>query len=56
MLILYQSKIAMYRGIRNPRGLKVRRYEACLIDLNKYLDLFSGAKMTDKIGATDLDN
>ena len=42
-------------GMRNPRGLKVRFYEACLIGLNKYLDLFPGAKMPNKIGLMELD-
>ena len=33
--------------MRNPRGLKVRRYAAFLIDLNEYLDVFPGEKSSD---------
>ena len=43
----------MRRGIRKPCGLKARRYITCLIDLNKYLDLFPGGKLSDKIGVMD---
>ena len=35
---LSKQKRAMRRGIKKPRSLKVRRYVALLIDLNKYLD------------------
>ena len=34
---LSKQKCAMRRGMRNPHGLKVRRYSACLVDLNEYL-------------------
>ena len=44
----------MICGMRKPRGLKVRFYAACLIDLNDYLDLFHGENLTDKIGMTEL--
>ena len=44
----------MRRGMRKPRGLKVRRYSYCLIDLNEYLDSFPGENMPDKIGLTEL--
>ena len=44
----------MRRGMRKPRGLKVRRYTACLIDLNDYLDSFPEATLSDKIGVTEL--
>ena len=37
-----------------PRSLSVRRYAACLIDLNDYLASFLGATLTDKIGVTKL--
>ena len=36
------------------RSLTVRRYAACLIDLNEYLASFLGATLTDKIGVTKL--
>ena len=37
---LSKQKCAMSRGMRKLCGLKVRRYAACLIDLNEYLDFF----------------
>ena len=46
----------MCRGMRNPHGLNVRQYTSCLIDLNKYLDLFPGEKLTDKICMTELND
>ena len=45
---------AMRHGIRNPRSLKVRRYAACLIDLNEYLDVLHGAKISNCFGVTEL--
>ena len=44
----------MCRGINNPLRLKLRSYADRLIYLNEYLDFFPGAKMTDKIGLTEL--
>ena len=41
--------------MKKPRGLKVRRYAECLIDLNGYLASFPGATFSEKIGATELD-
>ena len=38
----------MHCGIKNPRGLKVRRYTARLIGLNKYLAVFPGGKICEK--------
>ena len=35
-------------------GLKARRYAACLIDLNEYLDYLPGDTLSDKIGKTEL--
>ena len=35
-------------------SLKFRRYEARLIDMNKYLASFPGANLDDKIGVTEL--
>ena len=40
--------------MKNPRSLKVSRYDARLIDLDEYLNSFPGANMTDKIGVTKL--
>ena len=51
---LSKKKRAMRRIMRKPRGLKVRRYSYCLIDLNEYLDSFPGENMPDKIGLTEL--
>ena len=39
--------------MRKPCGLKVIKYVNHLIVLNKYLDYFPGANMTDKIGVTE---
>ena len=40
--------------MRKPGGLKVRRYAAHLIDLNKYLALLPGPTLFEKIGVTEL--
>ena len=40
--------------MRKTNGLIVRRYVACLIDLNEYLAFFPGGKLTNKIGMIDL--
>ena len=40
--------------MKKARRLKVRRYAAHLIDLNRYLASFPGAAMADKIGFTKL--
>ena len=37
-------------------SLKFRRYEARLIDMNKYLASFPGATLADKIDVTELDD
>ena len=37
----------MCRGTRKPRGLKIRRYAACLVDLNEYLAVLPEAKISD---------
>ena len=44
----------MRRGMSKPRGLKIRRYTARLVDLNYYLYSFPGATLADKIIVTDL--
>ena len=44
-----KKKRAMRRGTRNPRVLKVRLYTAILVELNKYLALFPGEKLTEKL-------
>ena len=49
--VLSKQKRAMHRGMRNPRC-----YDANLIELNDYLDVFSGAKISDKICVTDLND
>ena len=48
-IFLSKQKRAMRHGMRNPLGLKVRLYIDCLIDLNKYLALFPGVKLTKKL-------
>ena len=49
-----KQKRVMRRGMRKLRRLKVKLFSACLIDLNKYLDFFPGAMLSDKIGLTEL--
>ena len=49
-----KQRRTMLQCMKNPRSLKVRRYGACLIDLNEYLVFFPGATMADKIGVTGL--
>ena len=39
----------MRHRMRNPHGLKVRLYAACLIDLNEQLASFSGSNLTVKL-------
>ena len=46
----------MRSGMRKPHGLKVRRYVDRLIYLKKYLALSPGAILSDKIGATELND
>ena len=45
---LSKQKREMRRCMKNPRSLKVKRYSACLIDLNEYLVSFPGATMAEK--------
>ena len=45
----------MRRGMRKLHGFKVRQCAARLFELNKYLDLFPGTKLSEKIGVTELD-
>ena len=40
----------MCDGMSNPRELKVKFYDACLIDLNDYLDDLTRAKASNNIG------
>ena len=47
---------AMRRGMRKPGGLKLRHYSSCLIDVNKYLDVFPVSKSSDKICVTELND
>ena len=44
----------MWRNMKKTRSLKLRRYSACLIDLNEYLAPSTRAKMADKIGVNEL--
>ena len=48
------KKNVMRRGKRKLQELKVRRYAARLIDLNKYLAAFPGAKASDNIGEMEI--
>ena len=51
---LSNQERVMRRGMSNQCVLKVRQYQACLINLNKYLYLFTGSKLTGKIGMTEI--
>ena len=51
---LLLKKRAMRCGMKKARSLKVRRYAARLIDLNKYLPSILGATLSDKICVTKL--
>ena len=44
----------MRSGTRKPRGLKVRRYTDCMIDLNEYLAVLPGARSGDKMCEMEL--
>ena len=53
LLMFCQNKNrAMVHGMKKPRGLKVRCYAACNIDINKYLYSFPGSKSSEKNGDT----
>ena len=49
---LLKQKRAMYRGMKKLCGLKVRRYAARLIDINRYLTSIPGETVLEKIGVT----
>ena len=51
---LSKQKRAMRRKMRKPQGLRVRLYNACLIDINEYLATFLGEKSSDKICEAEL--
>ena len=40
--------------MRKPHGLKVRRYAACMIDINDCLAVFPRVKASDKTFETEL--
>ena len=44
----------MRRRMRKTFKLKLRRHEDRLIGLNKYLALFPGGKLSDKVGVMAL--
>ena len=46
---LPKIKRAMRRGMRKPRGLEMRSYATCIIDINYYLDAFPGSKSGEKL-------
>ena len=45
--VLSKQKRTMRHGMRKPRGLKLRCYVYCMIDIDNYLDVFTGAKASD---------
>ena len=52
---LSKQKRAMRLGMEKPRALTVRRYTACLTDINEYLESFLGAALNDNIVVTEID-
>ena len=44
----------MRRVMKKQRALTVRRYAACLIDINDYFASFLGVTLNDKISVTEL--
>ena len=52
--VLSKQKRAMSRGMRKPRGLKVRWYVNNLIELNGYLAVLPEANTSDRIFMTEL--
>ena len=51
---LSKQNRAMRQCMKEPRGLKMRRYDAWLIYFIEYLVSFQGATMADKIGLTEI--
>ena len=49
---LLKQNHAMRQGMVKQRGLKVRRYDARTIDLNKYVAVFRGEKTSNNICET----
>ena len=47
--VLSKQNHTMHRGMRNPRGLKVRRYAARLICPSEYLAVLLRVKASDQI-------
>ena len=50
--VLSKQKRAICHGMRKRRELKVKRYTAHIIDLNKYLSALTGVKASNRIGET----
>ena len=38
--VLSKQKCSMCHGMRNPNKLKVRCYDSCMTDINKYFSIF----------------
>ena len=54
VIALYKQNCAIHCGMRNPRGLKVRRYADNLVYLNEYLSVLPGTKINETIFLTEL--
>ena len=52
--VLSKQKIAMHRGMRKPHELKMRRYDACLVDPNDYFTAFPVSKSRNNIVEMDI--
>ena len=49
---LPEQQCMIRRGMRKPHSVKVRRYTACIIDINEYLAVLTGSKASNKICET----
>ena len=52
--VMSKQKCTMRHGIRKTCALKVRFYAYCFVDLNEYLAVLLGAKISNKIWVTKL--
>ena len=55
VIAMSKQRRAIRHRMRNPRGLKVRRCAAHMIDLNKYFAVFPGENSSENICDMELD-
>ena len=51
---LSKQNRTMQRSMHKPRSLNIRRFTACLTELNNYLDVFLGTYEYQKMGKLEL--